>query len=104
MFKSIVTAIACCLPLFAQPSGGETLFKSYCWGCHHPTAEAFGPSFHTIASKRTKEQIMAMIADPDGTYGALGYRRNSMPAFDDLDAKELSTLADYVLSFKDTKK
>ena len=82
---------------------GERLFKSYCWGCHHPTAEAFGPSFRTIAAKRNQGEIIAMIADPEATSKRLGYRRNSMPAFDDLTPKEMETLADYILSFKETK-
>ena len=82
---------------------GEKLFKAYCWGCHHPTAEAFGPSFQTIASKRNQGEIIAMIADPEATAKRLGYSRNSMPAFDDLSAKEMETLADYILSFKENK-
>ncbi len=44
---------------------------------------------------------MAQIADPDGTYKQLGYRRNSMPAFSDLNATQLEALADYIQSFKD---
>ncbi len=82
---------------------GYPLFKAYCWGCHHQTAEAFGPSFRTIASKRTPEQIMAQIADPEHTYRSLGYRRNSMPAFSDLNATQLKALTDFILSFKETK-
>jgi mono/diheme cytochrome c family protein len=79
---------------------GYRLFKAYCWGCHHQTAEAFGPSFQTIASQRNRGEIIAMIADPEGTSKRLGYRRNSMPAFDDLKPEEMEKLADYVLRFK----
>jgi len=82
---------------------GEKLFKTYCWGCHHQTAEAFGPSFKTIASKRNKGEIIAQIVDPKGTYKMLGYSRNSMPAFADLKPDELEALADYILTFKDAK-
>ncbi|WP_457605768.1 c-type cytochrome [Nitratifractor sp.] len=82
---------------------GERLFKAYCWGCHHQTAEAFGPSFRTIASKRNEGEIIAMIADPEATSKRLGYRRNSMPAFTDLNASEMETLARYILSFKEKK-
>ena len=90
--------------LFAAfPVSGEKLFKAYCWGCHHQTAEAFGPSFRTIADKRTPEQIMAQIVDPERVSKTLGYRRNSMPAFNDLNATEIKALTDFILSFKDKK-
>ncbi|WP_236579186.1 c-type cytochrome [Hydrogenimonas urashimensis] len=82
---------------------GEKLFKAYCWGCHHQTAEAFGPSFKTIANKRDRSEIIAQIADPDHTYRQLGYTRNSMPAFDDLNASQLEALTDYIMQFKDKK-
>ena len=81
---------------------GETLFKAYCWGCHHPTVEAFGPSFRTIADHRSREQVIAQIADPEHTYRSLGYARNSMPAFGDLNTSALNALADYIFRFKDT--
>ncbi|WP_292655338.1 cytochrome c [Nitratifractor sp.] len=87
----------------ASPVSGEKLFKAYCWGCHHQTAEAFGPSFRTIADKRTREQIMAQIVDPERVSKTLGYRRNSMPAFNDLNATEIKALTDFILSFKDKK-
>jgi len=88
-------------PAEAQP--GYQLFRDYCWGCHHQTAEAFGPSFRTIAAHRNRAQIMAQIADPEHTYRSLGYRRNSMPAFADLNATQLKELTDFILSFKETK-
>jgi len=105
MIKGIVLVLAAGVVLFAdaKSSSGEMLFKTYCWGCHHQTAEAFGPSFRTIANKRSKSEIMAQIADPEGTYRQLGYKRNSMPAFDDLSASQLQALTDYIYSFKDKK-
>jgi len=87
----------------ADMESGEKLFKEYCWGCHHQTAEAFGPSFRTIARKRSRELIMAQIADPQHTYRQLGYSRNSMPAFADLNQSQLERLCDYIISFKDAK-
>ncbi len=84
-------------------ANAQKLFKTYCWGCHHQTAEAFGPSFKTIASKRNKGEIIAQIVDPKGTYKMLGYKRNSMPAFNDLKPEELEALADYIMKFKDAK-
>ena len=89
--------------LQAETVGGEQLFKAYCWGCHHQTAEAFGPSFRTIANTRTREEVIAQIADPEGTYKSLGYRRNSMPSFDDLNASQLNALTDFIYRFKDKK-
>lgn len=101
MKKIWLTGIVASLLLGAGHSEGEKLFKTYCWGCHHQTAEAFGPSFKTIASKRNRGEIIAQIVDPVGTYKTLGYRRNSMPAFDDLNATQLEALADFILTFKE---
>ena len=89
--------------LYAKDYSGEKLFKEYCWGCHHQTAQAFGPSFESIANKRSKAQIISQIADPDNTYKSLGYKINSMPPFDDLNSEELQALADYIYKFKDKK-
>ena len=82
---------------------GEQLFKEYCWGCHHQTAEAFGPSFKAIANRRSRGEIVAQIVDPAVTSVRLGYKRSSMPAFDDLNATQIKLLADFILSFKDKK-
>ncbi len=89
--------------LFAHESAGKRLFQEYCWGCHHETAMAFGPSFESIANKRSRAEVMAQIADPDATYKSLGYKTNSMPAFSDLNSSELESLTDYIYKFKDKK-
>lgn len=89
--------------LQAGDISGEKVFKEYCWGCHHQTAEAFGPSFRSIADKRDRAVIMAQIADPEHTYRNLGYKRNSMPSFSDLNESELKAVTDYIMSFKDRK-
>ncbi len=103
-WKAVIAATLTCGTLaYAQTNQGEKLFKAYCWGCHHQTAEAFGPSFRTIANTRSREEIIAQIADPEGTYKQLGYRRNSMPAFSDLDSGQLEALADFIYRFKDNK-
>ncbi len=78
---------------------GEKVFKTYCWGCHHQTAVAFGPPFEQIAEMRTPEKIRAMIVDPESVSKVLGYRRNAMPKLD-LDAEELEAITRYILSFK----
>lgn len=87
--------------LQASQEDGERLFKKYCWGCHHETSLAFGPSFSDIASKRDSGQIVAHIVNPENSYASLGYERSAMPAFPQLSAEELQHLADYILLFKD---
>jgi len=86
------------LPLLAQ--NGKKVFETYCWGCHHQTAEAFGPSFEEISSKRSADEIRAMITDPASVSKAFGYKRNAMPAFPDIKPEELKAITDYILSFK----
>jgi mono/diheme cytochrome c family protein len=88
------------LTLSAQ--SGKKVFETYCWGCHHQTAVAFGPPFSQIASKRTAQEIAAMITDPNGVSKLFGYRRNAMPAFT-LTPEEMKAITTYILSFKDTK-
>ncbi len=78
---------------------GKKVFETYCWGCHHQSAEAFGPSFAEIASKRSKEEIQAMISDPKSVSKVFGYKRNAMPAFK-LKEDELEAITNYILSFK----
>ncbi|HHO65664.1 MAG TPA: cytochrome c [Epsilonproteobacteria bacterium] len=86
--------------LFAD--SGKKVFETYCWGCHHQTAVAFGPPFSEIASKRTAEEIQGMITDPASVSKVLGYRRNAMPAFT-LNPQELRAITAYIFSFKDKK-
>ena len=78
---------------------GEEVFREKCWGCHHQTATAFGPSFSTIASKRSREEIMGMISDPKSISKVFGYKRNAMPKFN-LNQYQLKAITDYILSFK----
>ncbi|WP_295418703.1 cytochrome c [Sulfurovum sp.] len=84
-----------------QAESGKKVFETYCWGCHHQTAVAFGPPFSQIASKRTAEEIQGMIADPEGVSKVFGYKRNAMPAFK-LNPEELKAITAYILSFKPT--
>ena len=78
---------------------GKKVFETYCWGCHHQTAVAFGPPFEQIASKRKASEIRAMIADPAAVSKIFGYRRNAMPAFK-LKEDELEAITQYILSYK----
>ncbi len=84
---------------FAASESGKKVFQTYCWGCHHQTAMAFGPSFALIASKRSKEQIIAYIMSPKAMYKSFGYKRSVMTQFH-LNPKELDLISDYILSFK----
>ena len=77
---------------------GKKVFETYCWGCHHQTAMAFGPSFEEIASKRRVEEVKAMITDPASVSKVFGYKRNAMPAFT-LSDDNLTAIADYILSY-----
>ncbi len=107
IFKIIVVALLPWILLAKAPdskeSEGYKLFKEYCWGCHHQSAEAFGPSFRSIANKRTPQQIMAQIVDPKSVSKTLGYKRNSMPPFNDLNASQIESLTNFIISFKDKK-
>jgi len=74
---------------------GQTLFEEKCWGCHHQTAEAFGPAFAQIAASRTDAQIMAHITAPESSAKSLGYSRNLMPAFK-LSPEQLLSITAYI--------
>lgn len=85
--------------LSADALTGKKVFETYCWGCHHQSAVAFGPPFTEIASKRTKDEIKAYIISPKSMYEAFGYKRTVMTQLK-LNDKELDLISDYVLSYK----
>jgi len=99
--QKIITSffIILILTSLSQAAGGKKVFETYCWGCHHQTAEAFGPSFEEISSKRSADEIRAMITDPASVSKTFGYKRNAMPAFT-LKEEELKAITAYILSFK----
>ena len=82
-----------------QAVGGKKVFETYCWGCHHQTAVAFGPPFTEIASKRSADEIRGMITDPGAVSKVFGYKRSAMPPFT-LNKEEMDAITAYVLSFK----
>ncbi len=98
MKHSIIIFTILCTTIMHADSG-KKVFETYCWGCHHQTAMAFGPPFSAIAAKRTPEEIRAMITDPETVSKVLGYKRNAMPALQ-LTQKELQAITAYILSFK----
>ena len=109
--KQFVFALLITSSLFAGTNldsqtkkSAEKVFKTYCWGCHHQTSMAFGPSFQEIANKREKGEIMGYIASPISLYKQQGYKRSVMPSFaNHISAKELDVIADYIISFKEEK-
>jgi len=58
MEKIFLLLVFLLISVSADKLDGKKVFETYCWGCHHQTAQAFGPSFKQIANTRTKEQIM----------------------------------------------
>ena len=89
---------------FASQLDGEKVFKQYCWGCHHETSVAFGPSFEQIANKRTVGEMQGHIISPKSMYKQLGYKRSVMPSFkDELSQNQLDAITDYIISYKSKK-
>jgi len=85
--------------IYADDLDGKKVFETYCWGCHHQTAVAFGPPFLEIANKRTKDEIKAYILEPKAMYKAFGYKRTVMTQLK-LNDKELNAISDYILEYK----
>lgn len=86
---------------FAKDLGGEEVFRTYCWGCHHQTSLAFGPSFQEIANKRSKGEIQGHIIAPKSTYKQLGYKRSVMPSFkNELSQIELDAISNFIFQYK----
>jgi len=107
MRKTFTTLIILLNVMSANPikvenlDSGEKIFKAYCWGCHHQTSVAFGPSFAQIANTRTKGEIQGHIVSPKSMYKQLGHKRTVMPPFGDkLSQKEIDLITDFIFSFK----
>lgn len=104
MNKLIMASIFILISLTTlQAQSGKKVFETYCWGCHHQRAEAFGPSFTQIASQRSVDEIRGMITDPVSVSKVFGYKRNAMPAFN-LTKEEMDAITSYIISFKPTQK
>ena len=99
MKKKILIALAITSILSANELDGKKVFETYCWGCHHQTAVAFGPPFAEIASKRSYEEIQAYIMDPESMYKSFGYKRTVMTKLK-LTTQERESVAKYILSYK----
>lgn len=88
--------------LSAQDLDGKKVFETYCWGCHHQSAVAFGPPFTEIADKRTKDEIKAYILEPKAMYKAFGYKRSVMTQLK-LNDNEIESITNYIISYKGKK-
>lgn len=78
---------------------GHSVFMAKCWGCHHDTSRAFGPSLKKIATTRSKEMIKVHLDDPTINAINLGYEKATMPKIP-LTEEEKEMLAQYISSFK----
>jgi len=99
MKKIIIILSIFSVTLLANNLDGKKVFETYCWGCHHQTAMAFGPPFSEIAAHRSKSEIEAYIASPKSMYEAFGYKRSVMTQLH-LTAQELDVISEYILSYK----
>jgi cytochrome c5 len=86
----------------AESLDGKKVFETYCWGCHHQTAVAFGPSFVQIADKRSAQEIEAYIISPESMYKSFGYTRSAMTQLH-LKEDERRAIVDYIISYKGQK-
>lgn len=86
--------------VFAKKLFGEEVFRAKCWGCHHQSSEAFGPSFEQIASELSKGEMAAHIEDPKSSAKSRGLKRSLMPQLKLTDL-ELISVVEYIESFKD---
>jgi len=99
MKKYMILTFTLASLLYSQDLDGKKVFETYCWGCHHQTAVAFGPPFNEIAAKRTKEEIQAYIIEPKAMYKAFGYKRSVMTQLK-LNDEEIESISDYILTYK----
>ena len=99
MNKKFILLLLVSTILSANELDGKKVFETYCWGCHHQTAVAFGPPFNEIATKRSKEEIQAYIISPKSMYKAFGYKRSVMTQLQ-LTNQELESISDYILLYK----
>ena len=99
MTKKIILIVTLSTLLLSNELDGKKVFETYCWGCHHQTAVAFGPPFSEIADTRTKEEIQAYIIEPKAMYKEFGYKRTVMTQLK-LNDREIESITDYILAYK----
>jgi len=102
MKKYLLLVLTLSSLLYSQNLDGKKVFETYCWGCHHQSAVAFGPPFTEIANKRTKDEIKAYILEPKAMYEAFGYKRSVMTQLK-LNDNEIESITNYIISYKGKK-
>jgi len=102
MKKYLLLVLTLSSLLCSQNLDGKKVFETYCWGCHHQSAVAFGPPFTEIANKRTKDEIKAYILEPKAMYEAFGYKRSVMTQLK-LNDNEIESITNYIISYKGKK-
>jgi mono/diheme cytochrome c family protein len=81
---------------------GQEVFSARCWGCHHPSSMAFGPSLKWISENRSRGEILAQVMAPEHNYRQLGYEDNAMPRIP-LGAQELEALVSLIADAGDAE-
>ncbi|MEO5356410.1 MAG: nitrite reductase [Nitrospirae bacterium YQR-1] len=79
---------------------GQEVFNVKCWGCHHTTREAFGPSFKWIVNNRDEGKIVAHIVDPEKSAKEQYSKTSAMPHLN-LKKEELEVILRFMYEFKD---
>ncbi len=99
MKKTLILMLTFLSVLLADSIDGKKVFETYCWGCHHQSAVAFGPPFTEIASKRSIAEVKAYIKEPKAMYQTFGYKRSVMTQLK-LNDNELEAVTQYIFSYK----
>ncbi len=99
MKKIIIITLVFSSVLLASSLDGKKVFETYCWGCHHQSAVAFGPPFTEIAAKRSIAEVKAYIKEPKAMYQTFGYKRTVMTQLE-LSDNELDAITRYIFSYK----
>lgn len=84
---------------YLAASLGQSVFTQKCWGCHHETSMAFGPSFVKIANSRSSEMVRTHLDNPKINALNLGYKNPTMPNIE-LSQIEKDMVTAYVMSHK----
>lgn len=84
---------------FLPASLGQSVFTAKCWGCHHETSMAFGPSFAKIANSRSSEMVRTHLDNPKINALNLGYKNPTMPNIE-LSEVEKDMVTAYVMGHR----
>jgi len=104
---AVLAAAVLCAPASAEPAAGEKVFQRYCVTCHGAKADGKGPAARLFtpppadltASTRT-DQYKASIIRAGGA--AVGRSASMPPWGQELDARQIDDLVEYLRSVKRT--